>query len=511
MKTPSNALFKLIRKMTPSEKRYFKRFGLLQQKKDENKYTLLFDAINEQTAYDEPALHIQFEGYDFVNNFSEIKKYLFNQIKKALRNYHSQSSIDIVLYNYLSDISILYSKELYIESQRIIKKAEKLALRHEKFSILVVLTEWKRNVLRIGHHVDGIQKYLDNEIEKDKIYISNIENENMYFNKSLELNLHLRRRGPSQQLNSQLPLPENGPTTFRAKRYLYLENSMMGYLDFDDKKIYEASLADVELFESNPHFIETLPKQYIISLTNHLDSCSKTKCHENFDKYMWQTIEVLNSYSFDPEFTAKEKLLVYILKSTIYILRGDSTVIQDARKELLDQFELTLKKGYKTPGLTIYVHDILLRTAIVLDDYPAALESYNNISQLNLGNYREDLQMETRLLGLIPHYEMGNWILLESMIRSGLRLLHRKHSHFKLGKLFLEAIKKCVSMRQHRNFQEKEITDILLQLKKDSLSVVRKKRLGDFMVFVGWIDSKISNDSICNCIKKSIDRPNPAN
>ena len=69
MKTPSNALFKLIRKMTPSEKRYFKRFGLLQQKKDENKYTLLFDAINEQTAYDEPALHVQFEGYDFVNNF----------------------------------------------------------------------------------------------------------------------------------------------------------------------------------------------------------------------------------------------------------------------------------------------------------------------------------------------------------------------------------------------------------------------------------------------------------
>ena len=99
--------------MTPSEKRYFKRFGLLQQKKDENKYTLLFDAINEQTAYDEPALHVQFEGYDFVNNFSEIKKYLFNQIKKALRNYHSQSSIDIILYNYLSDISILYSKELY--------------------------------------------------------------------------------------------------------------------------------------------------------------------------------------------------------------------------------------------------------------------------------------------------------------------------------------------------------------------------------------------------------------
>ena len=492
--------------MTPSEKRYFKRFGLLQQKKDENKYTLLFDAINEQTAYDEPALHVQFEGYDFVNNFSEIKKYLFNQIKKALRNYHSQSSIDIILYNYLSDISILYSKELYVESQRIIKKAEKLALKHEKFSILVVLTEWKRNVLKIGHHVDGIQKYLDNEIEKDKTYISKIENESMYFNRSLELTLHLRKRGPSQQFISQLRLPENGPTTFRAKRYLYLQNSMKGYLEFDDKKIYETSLADVELFESNQHFIDTLPKQYIISLTNHLDSCSKTKYNEHFDKYMLQTIDVLDSYSFDPEFTAKEKLLVYILKSTMYILRGDKKVIHEARQELLDQFELTQRKGYETPGLTIYVHDILLRTAIVLDDFPAALESYNNISQLNLGSYREDLQMETRLLGLIPHYEMGNWILLESMIRSGQRLLQRKHSHFILGKLFLEAIKKCVALRQSRQDNEEEVIQILRQLKKDSLSVVRKKRLGDYMVFVGWIDSKITGESICNCIKNSIER-----
>ena len=33
MKTPSNTLFLLINKMTPSEKRYFKRFGLVQQKK----------------------------------------------------------------------------------------------------------------------------------------------------------------------------------------------------------------------------------------------------------------------------------------------------------------------------------------------------------------------------------------------------------------------------------------------------------------------------------------------
>jgi hypothetical protein len=32
-----------------------------------------------------------------------------------------------------------------------------------------------------------------------------------------------------------------------------------------------------------------------------------------------------------------------------------------------------------------------------------------------------------------------------------------------------------------------------------------------FYSFVGWIDSKINKDSICNCIKKSIDRPSSTN
>lgn len=505
MKTPSDALFKLVRKMTPSEKRYFKRFGLLQQKKDANKYTLLFDAINEQSEYDEPALLVQFEGYDFVNNFSEIKKYLFNQIKKALRNYHSQSSIDIILYNFLSDISILYSKELYIECQRIIKKAEKLALKHEKFSILVVLTEWKRNVLRISHHVSGIQNYLDKEIKKDSIYISKIDNERMYFNKSLEISLHLRKTGPSQKHISQLEDPQLAPNTFRSKRYLYLKNSMEGYLEYDEKKIYEASLADVQLFEASPHFKETLPKEYIIALTNHLDSCSKTKYHEHFDHYMNKTINVLDSSSFDPEFSTKEKLLVYILRSTMYLMRGDRSLISNARKELIEQYNYTLKKGYNAPGLIIYIHDILLRTAIVLDEFPNALESYNDILQLNLGGYREDLQMETKLLGLLPHYELGNWILLESMIRSCNRLLQRKHTHFTLGKLFLEAFKKCVSIRQQPNYQKEDINSVLIKLKEDNQSVVDKNRLAFMIVLTGWIDSKISGESTCDCIKKSMD------
>jgi hypothetical protein len=501
MKTPSNALFKLIRKMTPSEKRYFKRFGLLQQKKDSNKYTLLFDAINEQNEYNEPALLKQFKGYDFINNFSEIKKYLFNQIQKALRNYHSQSSIDIILYNYLSDISVLYGKELYVECSRIIKKAKKIATKHEKFSLLLLFNEWKRNVLRISHHVDGIQNYLDKEVIKDQEYISCVENESVYFNKSLELTLHLRKKGPDHEIKSEIELPAEGPTTFRARRYYFLQKSMEGYMEFDSEKIFEASSGDVRIFEENPHFIAAIPKQYIISLSNLLDSCAnKIKYNDVFDEYMLKITKVLDSYSFDVEFIAKERLLVYIIKCKVYTLRGNLQNLKLVRQELKDQYDATNKKGYKTPDLDIYVHDNLMRSALITEDFSTALESYNDILQLHLGNYREDLQMETRLLGLIPHFELGNWLLLESMVRSALRLLQRKHSHFKLGKLFLEAIKKCVILKQQPNHQENDILLLLQQLKLDALSITSKKRLADYILFIGWIDSRLTKKSIAQCI-----------
>lgn len=501
MKTPSNALFKLIRKMTPSEKRYFKRFGLLQQKKDSNKYTLLFDAINEQNEYKEQALLKQFKGYDFINNFSEIKKYLFNQIQKALRNYHSQSSIDIILYNYLSDISVLYGKELYIECSRIIKKAKKIATKHEKFSILLLLNEWKRNVLRISHHVDGIQNYLDQEVIKDQEYIACVENESIFFNKSLELTLHLRKKGPDHKITSGVKLPTENPKTFRAKRYAFLQKSMEGYMEFDSEKIFEASSGDVTIFEENPHFIKALPKQYIISLTNLLDSCAnKIKYNDVFDEYMFKITEVLDAYSFDAEFIEKERLLVHIIKCKVYSLRGNLPNLKVVRQELKNQYDLTSKKGYKTPDLDIYVHDNLMRSALITEDFSSALESYNDILQLNLGSYREDLQMETRLLGLIPHFELGNWLLLESMVRSALRLLQRKHSHFKLGKLFLEAIKKCICIKQQPKHQTNNIILVLKQLKVDALSITAKRRLADYILFIGWIDSKLTQNSIAQCV-----------
>lgn len=503
MKTPSNKLFLLIQKMTPSEKRYFKRFGLVQQKNTSaaedvrKQYVLVFDAINEQSEYNEAILIEQFQAHSFVKNFSEIKKYLFQQILKALRNYHAQHSIDSQLYNYLNDINILYQKELYRECERIIAKAKKIAQRYEKFTVLLLLNEWKRNVLRISHHIKGMQHYLEQESKKDDYYIKAMQNETAYFKEGVSISFQMRQKGPNATLHKNTNLPSEGPITFRAKRYFFLKQSAEGYIEYNSDKVFKASCDDIALLESNPHFIEYSPKQYLIALANILDCCAnKIDYNQDFDAYFQKTIDTLNHKKFDDEFRATERLWAYLSRVKAYGWRQNNDCeLGKAREALVQLYQKVKRRNYNTRGLDVYVQDSLLRSAIILSKFSEALEAYNDFLELNLGNYREDLQMETRLLGLIPHYEFGNWQLLDSLIRSAHRLIERKYPHFQLGRLFVKAVKTCVALQKVQTPPE-EMVLVWRKIKKDALSIANKQRLADYIIFTGWIDYQIKGGSV---------------
>ncbi len=74
-KTPSNKLFKLIKSLSGTEKRYFKVFVNSRQGDRESKYLLLFEAIEEQTLFDDEALKKVVYGTAAVQTrkYSELK------------------------------------------------------------------------------------------------------------------------------------------------------------------------------------------------------------------------------------------------------------------------------------------------------------------------------------------------------------------------------------------------------------------------------------------------------
>ena len=106
--TPTDDLFRLIKSLTKSEKRYFKLFSGLQ--KGNKKYVSLFRAIERQESYDENKLKILFSDKTFTNQLSVSKIHLFNLLLKSLSLYHSDRTSDFRIREALNSIEVLFFK-----------------------------------------------------------------------------------------------------------------------------------------------------------------------------------------------------------------------------------------------------------------------------------------------------------------------------------------------------------------------------------------------------------------
>ena len=128
---PSNELFKLVRSLTKSEKRFFKLSSSLQS--GEKNYLKIFDFIEKQEVYDEDELKKAFEKETFVKHLPSEKNHLYRLILKSLRVFYSEQSVSSILRQELKNVEILYDKALYKECEKFVSRSKALAMENEEF------------------------------------------------------------------------------------------------------------------------------------------------------------------------------------------------------------------------------------------------------------------------------------------------------------------------------------------------------------------------------------------
>lgn len=147
----STELFELVKAMTPSEKRYLKIFTSIHTVGAENKYMKLFDLMDQMEVYDEEIL-IKGVNDKAGVTFSKLKKYLYDLILKAMRNFNSDKNGTHQLTSAIDDISILFNKGLYNQAKKVIAKAEKIIDEYDLLSYNFLIDNWKR---RVNLHIDA--------------------------------------------------------------------------------------------------------------------------------------------------------------------------------------------------------------------------------------------------------------------------------------------------------------------------------------------------------------------
>ena len=124
-RTISEDVFHLIKSLTKPEKRYFKMYASTGNVKSNTIYVRLFDAIEQQKLYDEQKLLKKIPDLK-PSYLSDTKNNLGELILESLQWYNSNKNVNARLRSLISNIEVLFTKGLFKQCIKQIKKAKEL-------------------------------------------------------------------------------------------------------------------------------------------------------------------------------------------------------------------------------------------------------------------------------------------------------------------------------------------------------------------------------------------------
>ena len=136
-------LYKLIKSLSKSEKRYFKIYSAQHTKNESNNYIKLFDAIERQEVFNEEKLKRKFRNYTFSKNLAKTKYLLYELIIKMLLQLRKGKDIDSKIRFLLESVEFLYHKSLYNQAFVSLRKAKKLAKFFEHYGYWIEALDWE--------------------------------------------------------------------------------------------------------------------------------------------------------------------------------------------------------------------------------------------------------------------------------------------------------------------------------------------------------------------------------
>ena len=506
MKT-SDDLFDLIKSLDQTEKRYFKLFASMNARRSEgdNNYVRLFDFIDKQASnqgnYDEDAVKEYFKGEKFIKQLHVLKSYLYGTILRSLRLYNSEKSKVNELHGLLRDVDILFHKSLYGQCKKLLNKAKKIALTHEKYTQLLEIIDMEKAIARAEAYTKRTEEDLDNIYYEVNDAVEKIRNINDFWRLSTKSFFLRKKYGnirDSEELNkfnelmkNPLLKSEDKATTYFSKNFYYNIKGLFYLTKGDYENLLRYSNKLVEFLEANPGMMRS--NNYLAALNNLLIVQMETK------KYIDAMVSIKKIRAIEPEsktMRAQMFIISYDNEMNLYLLTGEFQKGVKLAKEI--------EKGLKEfSGRIDQESEILFYYNIAYiyfgaGDYEKSLEWINKILNKKEFRLREDIQIYSRLLNLFVHYEIGNYDLLEYEIKSARRFFDSHNYLNEFEKIILSFLNKLI----FANDEEAKIdlyNDLKYKLSKRSKEV-RENRIMEYFDIDSWLDSKIEKKSFSSII-----------
>ncbi len=368
----------------------------------------------------------------------EIRFLLYRFILTQLTRLYSSSHAFTSLKNAIIKIDLLLNRNLIHQAKKLLKKAKKIAQKHELFYDEMILLDMESQVnIRLGL----FSKNKDVAIQKQKLI--KIESEVQQLNDiTLQLYDIIIEKGgyidgsSKSKINSLLQLELNKALqdfNSEKSRQLFLYAKSFAYwLIKEMDESFNSRLTLVQLIKKHKPFVENNPNIYLSALqnlANELYEYDKLKDINKEFKYLFKKYE--HSYFKHTADLAKE----------CYITNYLTEIILSGKKDILKKgcLELQIEHNIRTKSLTIFSqHEIWFKLAVMffyLGNFKESL--YYQYKVLSEESLRLDISVSNRLLGILIHLIQGNFELVESQVRSARRYFKNNHIFNHLEKFIL--------------------------------------------------------------------------
>lgn len=511
----TDTLFQLIKTLEKAEKRNFKLFIKRSSGNENLKIIELFDALDKLNDYDEGVLLKRLSSIR-KPQLSNTKVHLYKQLLASLRILKSTGSIDMQLNEQLDHARILYNKGLYLQSLKILEKLKETARHHNKFNFLTQVISWEKKIetLHITRSMQDRGEQLSAEaveVNARVDMVAKLSNLAMRLYSWYIKNGHARNEKDETSvinfLKNNLPEKADGQTGFYERLYLYQSYCWYAFIRQDFLMYYRYAQKWIDIFHEQPLMIQVETGYYIKGLHNLLNAHFDLRNYQKFEIDLQLFIKFSKTPLANQHDNHRIQTFVYISSAKInqHFMLG------------------TFAAGLKDVPM---MEEKLTEYALYIDNHRLLVFNYK-IASLYFGNgnfdisidylqkiingnedMRNDLQCYARLMHLMAHYELRNFEIIDSLIRSVYRFMAKMENLTIVEEEMFKFLRN--SFHVHRQKLKPELQKLLVNIKKLEKNRFQTRSFA-YLDIISWVESKVLEKPMSLIIKEKYEQQKKRN
>jgi hypothetical protein len=491
----TDILFQLVKSLEKSEKRHFKLYIKRSSAKEDLKIIQLFDALDKLPEYDEKLL---LKKLPFVTKpqLANLKTHLYKQLLASLRLLKTAENTDLQLSEHLDHARVLYNKGLKLQSLKILERAKEIAKSNSKFNFLAQLISLEKKIETLHITRSSLEKTLVLTSEATDISghisrVSQLSNLALLLYRWYVKNGHARNEQDQASLReffkNNLPEDADKITDFYERLYLYQSYSWYYYIRQNFLEYYRYSQKWIDLFEREPLMVGVELGHYVKGMHNLLNALFDLRHYERFQK-------VLHDFEFFANSPVAKQHDNFRIHTFIYIngAKINWHMMTGTFREALEMIP-SLEEKLEEYSLYIDKHRILVFNYKFANlyfgsgDYARSIDYLQEIIHDHL-DLRYDLQCYARLLHLMAHYELGNYEIIESLIKSVYRFMARMKNLTVVEEEMFRFLRKSFAISPRK--LKPELEKFLYKIKHLEKNPYETRSFA-YLDIISWLESKV--------------------